>query len=131
MNTKKREMFKKKNYGDTEQVHMGSGTKKLKNKTDAHESHIAELQLHHKTTTTAIKNFTIMIIVKITGTFIQSFLSFFACVVYVVGTYYPDQEDKTTETGQIFFLLEIFIAALFSVDYLVGIFLQWLCLIDI
>lgn len=128
MNAKKRELFNKKNYGNAQQIDMGSGTKKLKNKSDAHESHIAELQLHHKTTTTAIKNFTIMIIVKISGTFIQSFLSFFACVVYVVGTYYPAAEDKTTSTGATFFLLEILIAALFSIDYLAGILLLSLCL---
>lgn len=89
-------------------------------KTVAPDAHIKELRLHHKTTTTAIKNFTIKIIVKITGTFIQSILSIFACIVYVVSTYYPDAEDLSSPTGIIFNWLEIIIAALFSVDYIFG-----------
>jgi len=72
VNIKKREMYNTKNLGHADQVKAPSGNKKI-SKSEAHQSHIEELQLHHKTTTTAIKNFTIMIIVKICGTFIQSF----------------------------------------------------------
>ena len=120
MNLKKQEIQKSKNLSHADPVAQGNMNSKLQKKSDAHQSHIEELQLHHKTTTTAIKNFTIMIIIKITGTFIQSFLSFFACVVYVIGTYYPDSEVKTTSTGQTFQWLEIAIAGLFSIDYLIG-----------
>lgn len=57
------------------------------------------------TTTNAIKNFTLKIILKITGTLFQSLLSLIACIVYVIGTYYmPDADDKSTQIGQMFFI---------------------------
>ena len=38
----------------------------------------------------AVKRFTSRMIMKLTGSFFQSILTIFACVVYVVDTYYED-----------------------------------------
>ena len=62
----------------------------------------------------SFRSFTMRMIIKLTGSFFQSFLTIFACVVYVVNTYYEDDEMLA------FQILEIVIAALFTVDYVWG-----------
>jgi hypothetical protein len=44
----------------------------------------------------------------------------FACVVYVVNTYY----ENDTETENTFFVLELVIAVLFTMDYIVRMILS-------
>ena len=53
---------------------------------------------------------------KLTSSLFQSLLSLFACIVYVINTYYEDSDDNQDT----FEVLEIVIAILFSVDYLLG-----------
>lgn len=62
-----------------------------------------------------VKSFTKRLFMKLTGNIFQSLLSLFACVVYVVNTYYEDD----TETENTFFILELIIAILFTLDYVV------------
>lgn len=56
------------------------------------------------------------ILMKITSSLFQSLLSLFACIVYVINTYYEDRDDNQDA----FEVLEIVIAFLFAVDYLFG-----------
>jgi len=58
------------------------------------------------------------ILMKISSTLFQSLLSLFACIVYVINTYYEDRDDS----HYAFEVLEIVIAILFSVDYLFGLY---------
>lgn len=66
----------------------------------------------------SVKSFTLRIIMKLTGSLFQSLLSLFACVVYVVNTYYEDD----SETEDTFFIFEVVIAVLFSFDYGFGMY---------
>lgn len=63
-----------------------------------------------------LKKFTTGILIQLSSSIFQSLLSLFACVVFVVNTYYED--DKDTENS--FLILEIIIALLFTIDYLIG-----------
>lgn len=51
------------------------------------KKHLEALRQHHHNVTTALKDFTVRIILRISGTFVQSLLSIFACIVYIVNTY--------------------------------------------
>jgi hypothetical protein len=67
----------------------------------------------------SVKDFTIRMVMRISGSFFQTVLSIFACIVYVVNTYYEDDESK----DDVFRILEIIIAALFGIDYSWGMFI--------
>ena len=66
----------------------------------------------------ALKTLTFGIIVRIAGAMFQSLLSLSACVVYVVNTYYEDDESF----AEVFAFFEIFFATLFSIDYVMGLY---------
>ena len=51
---------------------------------------------------------------KLTGYMFQSIISVFSCIVYVVSTYYE------TDNEDMFSLLELTLAILFTLDYVVG-----------
>lgn len=55
--------------------------------------HLEALRQHHHHVTTALKDFTLRIILRISGTFVQSLLSIFACIVYIVNTYLDGPEE--------------------------------------
>lgn len=51
------------------------------------KKHLEALRQHHHHVTSALKDFTVRIILRISGTFVQSLLSIFACIIYIVNTY--------------------------------------------
>jgi hypothetical protein len=64
----------------------------------------------------ALKTLTLSIILRLAGTMFQSFISLASCVVYVVSTYYQNEYQDIFDT------LEVTFAALFSLDYTLGIY---------
>lgn len=63
-----------------------------------------------------VRQFTTNILIQLSSSIFQSLLSLFACVVFVVNTYYEDDEKADSS----FMILEVVIALLFTADYLIG-----------
>lgn len=79
---------------------------------DSESNHSVENQKLEKTS----KIFTSLpakMIMTLSGTFFQSILTIFSCIIYVVGTYENDTASYMAE-------IELVIAALFAFDYLWG-----------
>lgn len=92
---------------------------------DSQESHLEELRRHHLSSTMMLKNFTTKLIIKITGTFVQSMLSIAACIIYLAETYFENEDGPlySESANQYFRVLEIVIAALFTLDYIWGLYI--------
>jgi hypothetical protein len=63
-----------------------------------------------------VRRFTTSILIQLSSSIFQSLLSLFACVVFVVNTYYEDDDEADSS----FMIIEVVIALLFTADYLIG-----------
>jgi energy-coupling factor transporter transmembrane protein EcfT len=73
---------------------------------------LALKQLHNKKSN--FNKLTRDIVMKLTNSMFQSAISLFSCILYVVSTYYGEENEE------MFDLPEFTLAILFSLDYIIG-----------